>query len=93
MLKGIYRIMKAKVLTSNGYTVSFDCPWGVKQRCLLSPILFNLYVNDLPDFFKEKGVFQIPFSEQELSLLLYVDNLVLFSEGNLQPLISSLYVS
>ena len=81
MLKGIYRIMKVKVITSNGYTDSFDCPWGVKQGCIISPTLFNLYVNELHNFFKEKGVFQIPLSEQKLSLLLYADNLVLFSDS------------
>ena len=81
MLKGVYQTVKARVITGNGYTDSFDCPWGVKQGCILSPTLFNLYVNDLPKYFKDRGIFQIPLIDQELSLLLYADDLVLFSDS------------
>ena len=34
--KGIYKIVKARVIIGNRYTESFDCPWGVKQGCILS---------------------------------------------------------
>ena len=62
MLMSIYRNVKARVLSNRGYTDAFQCPWGVKQGCILSPTLFNLYINDLPTFFRNRGTLQIPLT-------------------------------
>ncbi len=42
---------KACVKISNGLTEYFDTNIGVKQGCLISPTLFNLFLNDIPEIF------------------------------------------
>ena len=81
MLMAIYGKVEARVLTKFGCTEAFDCPRGVKQGCILSPLLFSLYINDLPIFFSENGIRNISLSNLETSLLLYADDLVLMSES------------
>ena len=83
MLMSIYNKLEARVLTKNGCTESFPCPRGVKQGCILSPLLFSLFVNDLPSFFNERGIRKISLSRLEVSMLLYADDLVLMSESTI----------
>ena len=81
MLKGVYKQVSAKILTKSSFTESFEYKWGVKQGCILSPTLFNMFIDDLSTFFKDKGTFQIPLKDHEVSLLLYADDLVLLSDS------------
>ena len=50
MLKSMYASVQACVKTPSGLTGSFNCPVGVKQGCILSPLLFCLFLNDLQNF-------------------------------------------
>ena len=84
MLRGIYQSVTARVITGDGLTGYFDCPWGVKQGCILSPNLFNLYINDLPAYFRDRGTYQIPLIEHEVSMLLYADDLVLLADSAIE---------
>ena len=42
-------IDKSAVKFENKITHTFLCHNGVKQGCMLSPTLFNIYVSDLPE--------------------------------------------
>lgn len=46
-VKNIYEKTEAMIRTRNGYTKSFTEKKEIRQRCVLSPSLFNLYIVDL----------------------------------------------
>ena len=87
--KIIYRSTKAKVWTKNGFTESFESSTGVRQGCLLSPDLFNLFINDLSDYI-DLGGFLI--DGIWIRILLYADDIVFIAENEkvLQKMIDKL---
>ena len=47
IITNLYFNQKAKVRCDNGMTDAFQVEKGVRQGCILSPILFNLYSEKL----------------------------------------------
>ena len=52
---------------------------GVRQRDVLSPSLFKIFINDLPSIIDDKTD-SITLDGEKIPCLLYADNLVLFSD-------------
>ena len=50
------------------------------QGCILSPILFAIYISNLPEFLKRWGK-GILLQDVYVSVLLFVDDLVIFSDS------------
>ena len=65
---------------------------GVKQGCVLSPLLFNLYLHDLPSIF-DSTCDPISLHDIKLSCLMFADDLVILSESakGLQNALDKLY--
>ena len=60
----------------------FDYRKGVRQGCILSPILFNLYLNELPHTLNSNGKDPILLPDgSHLNCLLYADDLSLISHS------------
>ena len=58
-----------------------ECFQGLKQGCILSPILFSMLINELANEILEKGKRGVSLgpAEIELFLLLFADDLTLLS--------------
>ena len=52
---------------------------GVKQGCILSPKLFNIFINDIPDIF-DTNCDPVQLGTEKLNCLMYADDLILMSE-------------
>ncbi len=67
-------------LRLNGISSSyFNVSSGLKQGCLLSPILLNLFLNDLILELEASGC-GIDIGEEKVCILCYADDLVIISE-------------
>ena len=76
----------------NGFnTAWFNVETGLKQGCILSPLLFNLYINDLSGEIKMSGKGVI-IGDERVAILLYADDICLLaeSEEDLQSLLDIL---
>lgn len=88
IIKAIYRCTKAAVWNGNEVSDLFDVNKGVRQGCLLSPLLFSLYMNDLHDELPGG----VSVGDIHVKILLYADDIVLLSEDrtSLQAMIDKL---
>ena len=89
-IKAIYALTKAKVWTKAGYTNTFTTNSGVRQGCLLSPLLFTLFINDLSDFINFGG---FKYNNVWIRMLLYADDIVFIAPDPdiLQNMINKLH--
>jgi len=89
VLQGIYEQNLCQVWDGESLSEPFETSEGVKQGCLLSPVLFTLFLNDLHD--KLPG--GIVIAGVTIRVLMYADDLVLISESSegLQLMIDAFY--
>ena len=64
----------------NLYSKPFLANQGVKQGDSLSPVLFNIFIDDIKECFNTKLSDSVKLSVNEFNHLLYADDLVLISE-------------
>ena len=57
MLKSLYdNVSSAVKCANNNFTEYFDCPVGLKQGCILSPILFNIFISEVSRNINKNGM-------------------------------------
>ncbi len=75
----MYSKSKACLKISNGLTEYVDTNIGVKQGCVISPTLFNLFLNDIPEIFDHELSDPVKLYEMVLKCLMYADDIALMS--------------
>ena len=72
--------VKLSIKVNNRASLPFVTSVGVKQGCILSPLLFNLYIRDITDKFN-KDCHPVLLHDTALNCLMYADDLVLLSHS------------
>ena len=79
VIKVIYKDVQYCIRLNGLHTDWFSVGTGLKQGCLLSPLLFNLFINNLVDAIKSLNV-GVDIDGEKAGILLYADDLVLMAE-------------
>ena len=79
-IMAMYSKTEYSIKLKGGYTRAINSNLGLKQGCPLSPMLFNLYIDDIKDIFDEKCE-PITIHDTKINYFLYADDLVIVSES------------
>ena len=82
VIKSIYNTTTNSLIYKGSLTSKFMSNIGVKQGDTLSTILFNLYINDLPEIFVFHGNDPITIENTKQSCLKYDDDLIIMSTSH-----------
>ncbi len=78
-VKSLYSDVKCCVRINGLYSEWFNVSRGLKQSCLLSPILFNIYINDLLTTLNNFNI-GIQIDDDLIAALAYADDLAIMAE-------------
>ena len=79
-LKSLYSSIKYCVKIGKGYIDPIESFLGLKQGCVLSPILFNLFIDDIKEIFNRQCDPVLLF-DTFMNHLLYADDLIMMSNS------------
>ena len=87
-IMSLYKSVSSCVRVNTFKTEWFNVHSGLRQGCILSPLLFNLYINDLAKYIKRLNI-----GDEKICILLYADDIVLLAEtaNDLQVLLDALH--
>ena len=80
IIQGMYVNLQSCVQLPNGISMPFQSKVGLKQGCNLSPMLFNIFINDLIEMINENPGDPPMLGQTPVGCLFYADDLVLVSE-------------
>ena len=73
----MYGTIKSCVkISPNTVTAPFPYNKGIRQGDGLSPVLFSLYMNDIPNLLTDKKCLGIKLEDQNINCLMYADDLI-----------------
>ena len=81
IIHSMYKATTCRIKLPNGITVAFPSTWGVKQGDDLSPLLFNIFMNDLVKSLDISGGDPIVVNGLLINSLLCTDDTILLSSS------------
>ena len=81
ILQSMYTGLRSAIRIGNRHTTPFVHKRGVRQGCVLSPLLFSLFIRDLDQHFKGKGLPGITVREQTIHSLMFADDVVILANS------------
>ena len=81
LLRNLYAGQEAKVRAGHGTTDWFHIGKGVRQGCVLSPCLFNLYAEYVRNSGLDEAQAGIKIAGRNINNLRYVDDTILMAES------------
>ena len=79
-LEELYSGVECEVRVGEVLSNSFEVTMGLRQSCLLSLLLFSLYINDVIAKLREAKV-TVRCREEQVPALLFADDMVISAEG------------
>ena len=94
IIENMYSSVNYCVKLDGSLSDSITSNVGVKQGCVLSPLLFNMFLSDLPDIF-DNSCDPVNLLDVKLSCLMFADDLIILSESasGLQSALNKLNMS
>ena len=80
IIKTIYTNDQASVKFGNKFSPKFRTNQGVRQGCVLSPLLFNIFLCDIQETFDKCGN-NPKLNNEEISCLIWADDILILSES------------
>ena len=92
VIKNLYDVVESSVLVGHQRTEWFPVEAGVRQGCILSPILFVIFIDGLVRAVKRARVSSV-LKDIKFNILLFADDVVLLAESrhDLQVLLDAAY--
>ena len=77
-VKTIYDKPTASIILNGQKLKAFPLRWGIREGCLLSPLLFNIVLKVLATAIRqEEEIKSIEIGNEEVKLSLFADNMIL----------------
>ncbi|XP_024888003.1 uncharacterized protein LOC112464939, partial [Temnothorax curvispinosus] len=80
-IKEIYKETEVTIRTRDGFTKCFKTKKGVRQGCVMSPALFNLYNADIDKVLEKRGIGGVELGGVRVWSLAYADDMVLVAKN------------
>ena len=81
-IKAIYDKPRANIILNGEKLKEFPLRSGIRQGCLLSPLLFNIVLEVLATTIREvKEIQGIQIGKEEVKLSLFADDMILYLEN------------
>ena len=77
ILKDLYIKTNNRVKVDGFLSNMFQSHTGTRQGCNLSPTIFNLYINDIPQYLRMKGGQPVLVGSMKINILMYADDILL----------------
>jgi hypothetical protein len=90
IITNLYEVVESCVMINDEYSEFFKIEAGVRQGCILSPVLFNLFINGIAKKIKAANIgVKYNDTEEIITQLLFADDIVLLANNanELQQLI------